>query len=169
MAAENDIEAFRLMVRRLIITGSPVRIDNGSAEHAKVILEEMFKHVQRTAFVFCGCISMSVWGSETMAANIEDAIVNRDVHVRFIVQRPSDIPADSPTVAALRRHPGVIVSSPMFKEFESHFAVFDQKMYRIEKDDGAKTAIAYANNPDGGTALDQLARQMSEIAEKETV
>ena len=166
MAAENDIEAFRLMVRRLILTGSPVRIDNGSAEHAKVILEEMFKHVQRTAFVFCGCISMSVWGSETMAANIEDAIVNRDVHVRFIVQHPDKIPEDSPTVTMLRRHPGTIVTSPLFKDFESHFSVFDQKMYRIEKNDAAKTAIAYANNRENGIALEQLAKQMSEIAEQ---
>ena len=126
MTADNDIEAFRLMVRRLILAGSPVRIDNGSPEHAKVILEEMFRHAQRTAFVFCGCISMSVWGSDTMAANIEDAIVNRDVDVRFIVQHPENIPADSPTVAALRRHPGVIVSSPEFNDFASHFAVFDQ-------------------------------------------
>ena len=166
MAAENDIEAFRLMVRRLILTGSPIRIDNGSAAHARVILEEMFKHTQKTAFVFCGCISMSVWGSETMATNIEDAICNRDVHVRFIVQRPSEIPADSPTVAVLRRHPGTIVTSPMFKDFESHFSVFDQKMYRIEKNDAAKTAIAYANNPKDGSELEKLARQMSEISEQ---
>ena len=53
MTAENDIEAFRLMVRRLILAGSPIRIDNGSAEHAKVILEEMFRHAQKTAFVAC--------------------------------------------------------------------------------------------------------------------
>lgn len=166
MTSENDIEAFRLMVRRLIVTGSPIRIDNGSAEHARVILEEMFKHAQKTAFVFCGCISMQVWGSETMAANIEDAICNRGVEVHFIVQRPNDIPAESPTVAMLRRHPGTIVISPLFKDFESHFAVFDQKMYRIEKDDAAKTAIAYANNRENGVELEQLAKQMSEIAKQ---
>ena len=166
MAAENDIEAFRLMVRRLIVAGSPVRIDNGSAEHAKVILEEMFRHAQRTAFVFCGCISMSVWGSDTMAANIEDAICNRGVEVHFIVQNPDKIPADSPTVIMLRRHPGTIVTSPLFKDFESHFAVFDQKMYRIEKNDAAKTANAYANNRENGVALEQLAKQMLEIAEQ---
>lgn len=165
MAAENDIEAFRLMVRRLILTGSPIRIDNGSAAHARVILEEMFKHAQKTAFVFCGCISMSVWGSETMAANIEDAICNRGVEVHFIVQHPDEIPADSPTVAMLRRYPGTIVTSPMFEDFESHFAVFDQKMCRIEKNDRAKTANAYANNRENGVALEQLARQMNEISE----
>lgn len=164
MTAENDIEAFRLMMRRLILAESPIRIDNGSAEHAKIILEEMFRHAQKTAFVFCGCISMSVWGSDTMAANIEEAIVNRDVDVRFIVQHPENIPADSPTVAALRRHPGVIVSSPEFNDFASHFAVFDQKMYRIEKDDAEKTAIACANNRSDGDALDQLARKMIDIA-----
>lgn len=166
MTSENDIEAFRLMVRRLILTGSPIRIDNGSAAHARVILEEMFKHAQKTAYVFCGCISMSVWGSEVMAANIEDAIVNREVHVSFIVQKPEAIPSDSPTVAMLRRHPGTMVTSPMFREFESHFAVFDQKMYRIEKDNAAKTAIAYANNPESARELEQLAKQMSEIAKE---
>ncbi len=164
MTAESDIEAFRLMVRRLILAGSPIRIDNGSPAHARVILEEMFKHAQRTAFVFCGCISIPVWGSDTMAANIEDAIVNRGVDVRFIVQHPEKIPEGSPTVAALRRHPGVIVSSPKFKDFASHFAVFDQKMYRIEKDDAAKTAVACANSRVDGSALEQLAKQMSEIA-----
>jgi len=165
MATENDIEAFRIMVRRLILTGSPLRIDNGSPAHARVILEEMFKHTQNKAFVFCGCISLPVWGSETMAANIEDAICNRGVHVRFIVQRPEEIPANSPTVAVLRSHPGTIVTSSMFKDFKSHFAVFDKKMYRIEKDDEAKTAIAYANNRKGGAELEQLAIQMSDIAE----
>lgn len=164
MTTEKDIEAFRLMVRRLILTGASVCIDNGSPEHAKIILEEMFKHVQKTAFVFCGCISMSVWGSQTMAANIEDAIAARGVAVRFIVQTPEKIPSDSPTVAALRRHPGIIVSSPIFKEFESHFAVFDQKMYRIEKDDGAKTAVACANSPVNAVPLHQLAEQMISMA-----
>ena len=166
MAAENDIEAFRLMVRRLILIGSPLRIDNGSAAHARVILEEMFKHAQKTAFVFCGCISMEVWGSATMAANIEDAICNRGVEVRFIVQNPDKIPVDSPTVSMLRRHPGTIVTSPLFKDFESHFAVFDQKMYRIEKNDAAKTANAYANNRENGAELDKLAKLMSGIAEQ---
>lgn len=167
MAAENDIEAFRLMVRRLILAGSPIRIDNGSPAHARVILEEMFKHAQRTAFVFCGCISMQVWGSETMAACIEDAICNRGVDVHFIVQNPEKIPAASPTVAMLRRYPGTIVTSPVFKDFESHFSVFDQKMYRMEKNDAAKTAIAYANDRANATDLEQLAKQMSEIAKPE--
>ena len=166
MEEMKDMEAFRLMVRRLILAGSPIRIDNGSPAHARVILEEMFKHAQRTAFVFCGCISMSVWGSETMAACIEDAICNRGVDVHFIVQNPDKIPAASPTVAMLRRHPGTIVTSPLFKDFESHFAVFDQKMYRIEKNDADKTANAYANNRENGVALEQLAKQMSEIAKQ---
>ena len=166
MEEMKDMEAFRLMVRRLIVTGSPIRIDNGSSEHARVILEEMFRHAQRTAFVFCGCISMSVWGSETMAACIEDAICNRGVDVHFIVQNPDKIPAASPTVAMLRRHPGTIVTSPLFKDFESHFAVFDQKMYRIEKNDAEKTANAYANNRENGAELDKLAKLMSGIAEQ---
>ena len=164
MATEKDIEAFRLMVRRLILTGSPVGIDNGSPEHAKVILEEMFKHVQKTAYVFCGCISLSVWGSQAMASNIEEAIVERNVDVRFIVQNPDKIPADSPTVKALRRHPGSIITSPLFKNFEAHFSVFDQKMYRIEKDDGAKTAVACANSPANAMPLHQLAQGMIEIS-----
>lgn len=155
------------MVRQLLLTGSSVCIDNGSAEHAKVILEEMFKQAQKTAYIFCGCISMSVWGSDAMAANIEDAIINRGVNVRFIVQNPSNIPENSPTVSALRRHPGTIVSSPMFKDFKSHFAVFDSKMYRIEKDDSAKTAVACANSREDALLLNGLAEKMFDIAKRE--
>ena len=159
-----EMEPFRHMVRQLIAMGSPVRIDNSSAEHAKVILEEMFRAAQKTAYVFCGCISLPVWGSVAMAENIEDAIATRGVSVRFIVQNPQAIPVDSPTVAALRRHKGTIVTSPIFKDFASHFAVFDSKMYRFEKSDAAKTAVACANGRESAGQLHQLAEQMIDVA-----
>lgn len=160
-----DVAAFRFMIRRLIEIGSPVTINNDSADHARVILEEMFRASRKTAYVFCGCISMSVWGSDVMAANIEDAI-GRGVDVRFVVQHPGQMPDESPTVQVLRRYGDRVSFSEKFSDFGSHFAVFDEKMYRFEKDDEAKTAIACANGRDNASPLHQLAVQMLAVSQK---
>lgn len=156
---EKDMEAFRFMVHLLVEMQSPSLIDNGSASHARVILEEMAAAAKKSIHVFCGCIDKNTWGSQQMADSVEKAFEG-GADVKFLVQRPSDIPDDSPTVAVLRRHPRSIFDASPFASFKQHFAVFDRRMFRFEKDDEAKTAIASANRPEMAEPLGDLVANM---------
>lgn len=154
----NRIESFRFMVKLFIASNSPTVIGNSSPAHAKVLLEEMFNAARKTAFVYCGCISEKVWGGDAIANAVRGAL-EREVDVRFIVQHADQIPPDSAIFKLMQQHGG-IVTSPRFAEINSHFAVFDGKMYRFEKNDEAKTADACMNDPEWCAKLEEVARAM---------
>lgn len=163
-SAKTSIDPFRYMVRRFIEMESPNLIQNSSPAHARILLEEMFANARESAYVYCGCISDTVWGGEELAAAIRAAI-GRGVTVRFIVQHPEKIPEGSAVAAVLRQHgAGMIHSSALFATWNSHFAVFDEKMYRFEKRDDDKTAIACVNGPDTARKLRDLALSMLDVA-----
>lgn len=151
-------EPFRYMVQLLIERNEATIINNENQEHAKVLLEEMFYNSTSTAYVFCGCISEIVWGGDKLAEAVRDAFA-RGVDVKFMVQHPSRIPANSPVAAVLREH-NAILSSNAFDSLSSHFAVFDSKMYRFEKDDTKKKATACMNGVETATLLHGLAKDM---------
>lgn len=156
---DENLDSFRQGFRALIRIDSPVVVDNTNAAHAKIILEEMVAAAKKSVLVFCGCVSAQVWGSPEMARNLVNAS-NRGVEVKFLVERPGDIPQDSPTVAALRRIGGALFAMRPEAPAESHFAVIDAKAYRVETDDVACTAIACANDPKISKGLDARLRGM---------
>ena len=158
-----QVKGFRYMVKLLIEIGSPTVVGNESPAHAKVLLEEMFNAAKKTAYVYCGRISDAVWGGDGVSAAVKGAI-DRGVDVRFIVQHPDKIPAGSRVKAILDENRIAVHSSRSFAQINSHFAVFDGRMYRFEKDDAAKTATACMNNPGNGEALRELALEMIEKA-----
>ena len=159
-----EMDPFRYMVRRLIAINSTSLIKNGSPAHARILLEEMFDSARESAYVYCGRISDKVWGGERLARAVRAAIA-RKVDVRFIVQHPDEIPADSAVAAALRESgAGAIRSGGRFLGITSHFAVFDGKMFRFEKNDEEKTAIACVNGPETARKLRGLALDMLSVA-----
>lgn len=160
---KGQIDYFRSMVKMLIEIESHTIVGNSSPAHAKVLLEEMFKHAKETAYVYCGKISNEVWGGDAVANAVRTAI-EKGVTVRFIVQHPEQVPQDSAVKRILDEHKIQIHSSPKFGNIASHFAVFDGKMYRFENDDTAKTAKACMNSVDLGAKLKSLAEQMLEVA-----
>lgn len=159
----SDMDPFRYMVRRFIAIDSPNLIRNGSPAHARILLEEMFAHMQKTAYVYCGRISNEVWGSATLAEAVRQAFERPGTEIHFMVQHPENIPEGSLVAAILREH-NAIVTSPAFSGINAHFAVFDSKMYRFEKDDGKKTATACVNAPEMASALTGLAQIMMKSA-----
>lgn len=159
-----DLDPFRYMVRRFIAIDSPNLIENSSPAHARILLEEMFANAKTSAYVYCGCISNKVWGEKALADAVRAAIA-RGVNVRFIVQHPEDIPSDSAVAAVLREHgEDMIHSSQRFASLDSHFAVFDDKMYRFETSAAEKTAKACVNDPGTSRLLRELAQAMLNVA-----
>lgn len=161
-AKDNDLEAFRHMVKLFIEIDSPATISNDNSDHAKIILEELFRSAKETAYVYCGHVSNEVWGSEAIARAIDEA-VSRKVNVQFIVQHPEDIPIDSAVAAFLRKEKR-IHSSPKFSALGTHFAVFDGKRYRLEKDDAAKSATVCMCNEASAGRLKETAELMISAA-----
>lgn len=159
-----ETDPFRYMVRQLIAVNSPSLIRNDSPAHARILLEEMFANAKESAYVYCGRISDEVWGGEGLARAVREAI-SRKVEVRFIVQRPEEIPADSAVAAVLRESGGGTMRGlSRSLGIDSHFAVFDGKMFRFEKSDEKKTAIACVNGPETARKLRSLAQDMLSVA-----
>ena len=158
-----DLDPFRYMVKRLIEIDSPTKIENGCPAHARILLEEMFAHAKHSAYVYCGKISNEVWGCETVAKAVQDAINRPDMTVRFIVQHPDSIPAGSAVHRILVEN-NAIFTSQRFQGVDHHFAVFDGKMYRFENNDERKTAIACMNDPATAEPLRELAQAMLRVA-----
>ena len=165
ITSQDELAIFRKGIETMIRIDSQAVIHNTNADHAKIILEAMFAAATTSALIFCGHVSDDVWGSKTLARNIEAAI-QRGVEVKFIVEKPNDMPKPeaSATVSVLLQNSGTLLTSDAVPGWNRHFAVFDSKRFRVETNHDDKKAIACANNPNLARGLEQIAKAMLENA-----
>lgn len=160
-----QLRAYRFMVQQLIDMGSPTIIQNSSPSHARIILEQMFATAKKSALVFCGCLSSDVWGSKTMLTNVQKAI-DDNVEVRFVIQRSDPDKRAAELFQKLEEKQVVYTDASLANLDALHFAVFDGKMYRIEKNDAEKSATACAYDVETSRILEDYVRRMVVYVER---
>ena len=164
MSNSNDLESFRYTVRQLIEVDSPIRIDNSSAEHAKIVFTEMFKSMKREAFVFCGNLCREFWSDAELVSSIRDS-AKRDGVERIVFMIQNRAADDEDCLKKLVKREGLekvveFLHKETFSMVENHFAVFDRKRYRFETDGVGRKAFACANNTELAVLLTRVALKL---------
>lgn len=154
------------MVEALAKSGSPDVIDNSSAEHAAILIKNMFNYATVCVDLFSGCLTKSVYERQ----DIKDAgrsFIARGGKVRILVQdeNSDEFLKDHEFIRSVKsacddgKDGNFTVSklSPAIgKDIKAHFLVMDKRAYRYEPDKLKHEAVACFNNPDIALSLSGL-------------
>ncbi|MBR5213258.1 MAG: hypothetical protein IKV92_03255 [Akkermansia sp.] len=151
-----ELEEYADSVRARIRLKNGEFFRNKDVRYTKVIVQEFLNAAQKTFYVFCGKLNQLVY--EPLLANFVMAH-SRGVNIKVITEASSD-DIESPILA---KWLDTIKSIRHFRKGEiPHFVLADGQMYRLEVDEGRKSALvcAYAeNNPEAlptATAMDKV-------------
>lgn len=153
-------DEYATLVDRLAREKANARIPNGKPEHAKALLQSMFRHAQSEVRIFSLELSEQVYGSE-MAAAAASFLGREGTSLKILLQRHVDA-VKHPMLSELEKAQiiGQLVVRDNADDFwrdAKHFAVMDKSGFRFEfTHDLANAkceAIANFNEPDTAKSL----------------
>ena len=139
---DDVINRYRERVRNLIKMGVETPIDNASARHATVIINEMISGAQISFYAYARKMSKEVWTDDVLAS-LQDAN-SRSVSVRILVD--DDCEAIATDRLAPELHTMVRRVKSAGEGLGNHFSVADGRMLRFETNPEKRTAMFLANN-----------------------
>jgi len=149
-----NIDQYRTAVEALANEKPNKRFSNKGAQHAAVVVEQIFRGATDTVRVFSGSLSSDIYLQEPVKASIQQFLQRPNTSLWVITQTAID-PA---TEAFIRRIATegrvVVVSAPeSARELGNHFMVADGRAYRFEVDGKNREAVVNFNEPGIATAL----------------
>lgn len=157
--SSEELARYEGKVQKMIENGNGEIFLNRSVWHAGIILRQFIKSAKASVKIFCGHLNKEVYGG--LKPSFEDAI-DRGVAVRVLTAH-QDIQAHNvakflETSGSFRAMPESNESAPYLTA--PHFAIIDGIRYRIETNDGDKSAIvcAYASTKEQLSQVEDLER-----------
>lgn len=144
---KKELEQYREFIQMLSETSDDRIFLNKGPEHAKVVLEQIFKQSKKNVRIFAGNLTRIVGDDQNYIAALSDFVQNEGSSVKILLNdykeelakesklymrlayfksKGKDIVVKSTDVKPCRK------SDPEQKEF--HFTVGDEKAYRLETD-----------------------------------
>ena len=144
---------------------------NGTVEHAKVVIENLFEIAQRKINIFSGQLA-DVYESDVILENIKKFLEKSNSELKILLQ---DVEKNS---KKLKKNAFVKLCEDFSEKCEiqtaaeddktrkNHFITVDGKSYRFEPNKKEKRAIACFNDKDFTKKIDGVFKAMFERAQK---
>lgn len=163
---KKELEEYREFIHMLSETSDTRIFLNKGPEHAKVVLEEIFKQSKKTVRIFAGNLTRVVGDDPDYISALSDFVQNEGSSLKILLNdykeelakesklymrlayfksEGKDITVKSTTAKPYRK------SDPEQKEF--HFTVGDEKAYRIETDIKERKAEGSMNRSETAVSL----------------
>lgn len=130
----NDKEAYKAMVRDMIVQDSDEIFPNTSYSHAVIVLNEFIRNATNggRVSIFCRRLSKAVYDNVELIETVADAI-RRQVKIRILMQETTPEASD---FISLFENPDNHIKTVIADEDKNkpNFAEIDKKMYRYEYD-----------------------------------
>jgi hypothetical protein len=139
-------------VAGLALNRENLRFANSSSAHAQVILEYIFKTAQTNVCVFTGSASEAIYAADEVVEAAREFLARNNTVLEIKSDAPGtldrtlnrllyEMHADTKLKGQLLVHLEPVV------EKHNYFCVADNRMYRLETNDGQSTAVANFNEP----------------------
>lgn len=132
------------IVRKYFEDDSTEVFPNGCEEHAKVIIEQIFRHAQDYVYVLSTNLAKSTWNDSVICEAVRGAL-ERGVSVRISIQENT---IDANSLQELLSEFNIEINLNRDITLGSNFIVSDDKMFRYEENRDRVEAIASANYPE---------------------
>jgi hypothetical protein len=158
---EAMMEAYYLRIDNAAANSENVEIPNKDAQHAAYLLMTIFKNAKREVRIFTGALFNGVYGNNDLKKAAESflqlpnavlkiayqsQVSQEEIKASVFLKKLSDDPARKGKIE-------VFDSSQSFPDLKNHFAVADDKAYRLEIDHEKREAIGNFGDPIGAKKL----------------
>lgn len=147
-----QIDRYQEVVQRLAKEKIDSRFSNKGPEHARVVVETMFRHASSSVNLFTGCLNKDFYTSEPVLESLKDFLARTKGALTIICASTPD----SDTVSVIKQsefgsNVQIRVLSPAEagtgNHVQHHFMTADGVAYRLEVNDAAREAVVNFNEP----------------------
>lgn len=139
---KKPLDLYRLMIRSVLASNGDQRIGNESAEHAKVLIEELIRQATGSVDVVCHSLSDDVWGAQSVRDVITSVVRKHSVRFRVVTQLPP-----SPSAVRFFHSVGATIRCFAKEGWRANFLIVDGRYFRMEPDFAVRCGFAYVNRP----------------------
>ncbi len=149
---ENDLLSYRKWLKDISEASSVEVIRNSGIEKASLLMAQIFNSANQYVYIYSGGLSEKLTGTEPYYSALEDCL-RRNVEIKVLLQ---DERLQSPAMELIKSNNADNVKLLNVKEIysisrelkmDAHFAISDDKVFRIEYDVKEYKAFASFNNP----------------------
>lgn len=142
MNVDNPLALYRQMVKRVLDEMLSTRIENESAEHAAILIDELIRRAKNCVDIYCRSFAADVWGRSDILDAVRHAM-EHNVRFRILTQHQPEM---SETFRELKQCPKVEYRIFTDEEIDVNFLIADGKSFRFEPDSGQRHGFAYAKS-----------------------
>lgn len=139
-----DIKQYRQHVKKLATERQGETIYNGSADHASVIVENLFASAHSCVRIFTGDLYAGVYGATGVVQRARQFLGHSDHQLQVIVEK-LNVSGSHPLVEELADEPKFELyelHSELAERVSFHFSTADNDCFRFEREKGSHAAVA---------------------------
>lgn len=139
-----EIKAYREHIKRLATERKGETVYNGSADHAAVILENLFASAQNCVRILSGDLNAKVYGALPVVQRARQFLGHSDHKLQIIVET-LNVSGSHPLIEELADEEGFemyLLEPGVAERVSFHFATADSDCFRFEREKNSHAAIA---------------------------
>lgn len=144
-----ELKDYRQRVKLIADLRDGGSIFNGSAEHASVIVENLFRIARHHVRILSGDLDARVYGNPNVVQRVEEFLSYSDHRIDVLVE-DATFNKSHPFVRATTSNPNVSIhqiDSHLSEGLPYHFMTADEDCYRFEEVKGSHKAVAAFGDP----------------------
>lgn len=153
-----EIKEYREHVRILASRREGVPIYNGSAEHATIIVEELFSSASQHVRILSGELNARIYGNPHVVQRAKEFLGHSDHHLDILVERCT-FSASHPLIEEIGDAPNLTISH-IIPEVSAliryHFMTADEDCFRFEEEKESNIAVAAFGDRDSTGNLNSI-------------
>jgi hypothetical protein len=144
-----EIHEYRKRVKALAALRNGGAIFNGSADHAAVIVENLFAVANHHVRILSGDLDARVYGNSRVVQRAAEFLGHSD-HRLDIMLEENTLSAHHPLMQIVGNNPNVslrLIRADVAEGIPYHFMIADEDCYRFEEQKGTHKAVAAFGDP----------------------
>lgn len=158
-----DLDLYRDHITRLAAERTGQAVYNGSADHATIIVENMFAAAQDNVRILSGDLNAKIYGTEPVVQRAKQFLGHSSHRLQILVEDVT-FSASHPLIAAIGDDPNVEIRhipAALSSRISFHFMTADKDCYRFEGEKNSHVAVAAFGDFDTTAHLTELFSHIS--------
>jgi len=149
-----ELKVYQKILEESAQSDSNWPVFNEGKEHAAILMSIIFKQAKDYVYLYCYALSPELSRFDIYYESLNDCI-NRGVEVKLLLQSPEAFNYTNPSIDIIRKNPdnAKILTEEQDKKLKEnlndmdiHFAISDDKRYRLEYNKKDRKAISSFND-----------------------
>ncbi|WP_157081241.1 DUF7931 domain-containing protein [Novosphingobium naphthalenivorans] len=163
-----EIKDYREHIKRIARERKGETVYNGSADHAAIIMENLFASAQQCVRIFTGDLNAKVYGAAPVVQRARQFLGHSD-HVLQVIVEDLTVSSSHPLIEELAEEDGFEMyqlDQDLSKHIPYHFSTADADCFRFEREKNSHSAIAAFGDSETTEHLNDVFSEMLKLCTK---